>query len=165
MRFADAPEVEVETTITAPPSAVWPLVTDIQLPATFSPEFQGADWLDGADGPAPGARFQGRNRNENIGEWQVVCTVTDCVVERSFGWIVGDADAPIAAWRFDLQPTDDGGTVLRQWARMGPGRSGVTMMIDAYPDKEERIVEGRVAAWQRDMMANLAGIKALAEQG
>jgi uncharacterized protein YndB with AHSA1/START domain len=165
MRFADTPEVQVETTIAAPPSAVWPLVTDIQLPATFSPEFQGAEWLDGADGPAPGARFHGRNRNDAIGEWQVTCTVTDFEPERTYGWTVGDLDEPMARWRFDLEPTDDGGTLLRQWARLGPGQSGVTMMIERYPEKEERIVEGRIDAWRRDMTANVAGIKDLAEAG
>ena len=37
--------------VAAPPDAVWALVSDIQLPARFSAEFDGAEWLDGATGP------------------------------------------------------------------------------------------------------------------
>jgi hypothetical protein len=172
MRFADAPEVSVRTTVAAPPATVWAFVTDIGLPARFSPEFQGAEWLDGADGPELGARFRGRNHNERMGTWEVTCTVMWCEPGRTFGWVVGDVDAPIATWRFDLEPVAADGasdtdtaaaTVLRQWARMGPGPSGVTAAIASHPDAEERIVEGRIAGWRRDMTANLDGIRALAE--
>jgi hypothetical protein len=162
MRFDDAPEVSVETTVAAPPATVWAFVTDIGLPARFTSEFQGAEWLDGADGPGLGARFRGRNRNDTIGAWEVTCTVTDCDPGRSFGWVVGAPEHPAASWRFDLEPVGTG-TVLRQWARMGPGPSGVTMVIDTAPEHEEQIVGGRIAGWRRDMTATVEGIRALAE--
>jgi hypothetical protein len=59
-RFADGPVVQVATEIAASTDVVWGLVTDINLPSRFQDEFLGAEWLD--DGPAPGARFSGRNQ-------------------------------------------------------------------------------------------------------
>ena len=67
------PGTWVEVDIAAPVARVWELVTDIDLPARFSEEFQGGSWLD--DGPAPGARFVGRNQHPAIGEWEVECFV------------------------------------------------------------------------------------------
>ena len=51
VKYADSPMVEVAVDVDAPPSAVWALVTDVDLPARFSEEFQGGEWIDGA-GPA-----------------------------------------------------------------------------------------------------------------
>jgi hypothetical protein len=65
-------------------------------------------------------------------------------------------------WRFELTPRD-GGTQLRQWARMGPGFSLLRRAIAAMPEKEERIVAGRLREWQEGIEANLAALKELAE--
>ena len=53
--LATAPGVTVEIDIAAPPERIWELVSDINIPARFSNEFQGADWID-ADGPREGLR-------------------------------------------------------------------------------------------------------------
>ena len=47
---------------------------------------------------------------------------------------VGNPDGPVAVWRFDLTSATDG-TRLRYSARLGPGKSGVTMMIEREPDR------------------------------
>ena len=54
LHYRDCPTVEVELVISAEPEVVWALVADIQLPARFSSEFRGAQWLDGATGPTLG---------------------------------------------------------------------------------------------------------------
>lgn len=162
MRYADTPETEVAVDIAAPPARVWALVSDIALPARFSSELRGAEWLD--DGPALGARFVGRNEHSAIGTWETTCTVTRYEEGRVFEWTVGDVEAPAARWRFELEPTT-AGCRLRQWARMGPGRSGLTPAIERMPDKEERIVARRLEEWRTNMAANLEGIRQLAEAG
>ena len=161
VRYADKPTVEVTAEIAAAPQAVWSLVTDINLPARFSDEFQGAEWLDGAS-PARGARFVGRNGHAATGEWETTCTVMWFEPERTFGYVVNDVTDPAASWRFDLTPSGDG-TRLTMWAEMGPGRSGITYFIHKYPEREEEIVANRLLEWQRNMQATVAGIKALAE--
>jgi uncharacterized protein YndB with AHSA1/START domain len=164
MKYSDCPTVEVDVLIGASPDSLWNLVTDIDLPARFSNEFQGAAWLEGASGPTLGACFSGRNRHPAGGEWESTSTVVACEPERVFAWAVGDPDHPSASWRFELAP-EAGGTRLRQWAQMGPGRSGLTPAIEAMPDKEERIVARRLEEWRANMLATVEGIKALAEGG
>jgi len=71
--MADGPGVSVEVEIDAKPEQVWSLVSDIDLPARFSEEFMGAEWLDE---PAVGASFQGRNQIAGFREWTTTSTVT-----------------------------------------------------------------------------------------
>ena len=162
LRYADCPTTTAEATIAAPPSVVWPLVCDIQTPARFSSEFRGGEWLDGATGPALGARFRGHNFHDARGSWQTESTVCEFEPERAFGWAVGDPARPSARWRFTLQP-EGAGTRIRQWMQMGPGESGVSELIERMPDKEHRILRRRLAEHQTNMTATLAGIKSLAE--
>ncbi|MEM9565221.1 MAG: SRPBCC family protein [Actinomycetota bacterium] len=159
VKYADGPTAEITIEIEAPPAAVWPIVTDINTPAAFSDEFQGADWVD--DGPAIGARFEGHNRRESM-EWTVPCTVTGFEPERLFEWTVGDVADKVARWRFELTPTD-AGSQLRFDAEMGPGRSGLTPMIERNPEAEEAIVEMRLGHWRENMTNTVEGIKVLAE--
>ena len=161
-RYADGPSVEVEILIDAPAAQVWALVTDLNLPARFSPEFIGAEWID--EGPALGARFVGRNAHPSLGEWETTSWVTRFEPARTFGWAVSDPDHPSASWWFELEDTG-AGVRLRQGGRMGPAPSGLSIAIAAMPDKEERIVARRLAEWERNMRATLEGIKALAEAG
>ena len=162
LRLSDCPTAEVSVVIAAAPRAVWPLVLDVQLPARFSSEFQGAQWLDGATGPALGARFRGRNYHPARGEWESISTICDYQPERQLGWSVGSPEFPAARWRFVLEP-DSGGTRLTQWVQLGPGPSGISDVIESMPDKESRILHRRLAEHRANMQATIAGIKTLAE--
>lgn len=164
MRYADGPTVEVEIHIDAPASRVWELVSDIELPARFSAEFQGARWLDGATGPAVGTKFEGTNEHPRVGTWTTTSYVVACEPERILAWNVTDPDQPSASWRYELEPEGDG-TRLKQWMRMGPARSGLNIAIDAMPDREEEIVARRQQEHTRNMTLTLEGIKSLAESG
>jgi hypothetical protein len=155
MKYADGPTVEVQAVIDAPPKAVWALVSDITTPTRFSEELQEARWIDDQ-------RFVGRSFHPATGEWETTCSVVARRPEREFGWVVGDPAQPSAAWRFTLEPAD-GGTLLRQWMRMGPAPSGLTPAIEARPDKEERIVARRLDEHRANMQATVDGIKRLAE--
>ncbi|MEV6734992.1 SRPBCC family protein [Streptomyces sp. NPDC051364] len=174
MRYAEGPSVCCDVYVEAAPSQVWGLVTDIGLPARLSPELQRAEWLDGAEGPAVGARFAGYNRHRMIGEWRTVSHVVLLEDQRVFGWAVVDPDGrygdpvpdpalPLATWRFELDP-EGAGTRLRQIARIGPGRSGVSLAIDRTPEREEEILAFRLAELRANMEATLRGLKALAEE-
>lgn len=166
-RYADGPSVEIEVVVDAAVADVWALVTDINLPARFSAEFLGAEWVDAEaseSSPGLGARFVGRNRHVSLGEWETTSWVNRYVPLREFGWAVSDPAHPSATWWFELGGTD-GAVRLRHGARMGPAPSGLTIAIDAMPDKEERIVARRLEEWERNMRATLEGIKTKAETG
>ncbi|SOB79841.1 SRPBCC family protein [Streptomyces sp. 1331.2] len=190
MRYADGPGTQCEVFVEAPLERVWELVTDIGLPARLSPELHRVAWLDGADGPAPGARFEGHNRRAGMPDWRTVSEVTeltgaddradaagaaDAAGHRVFAWAVMDADGrygepvsepagALARWRFDLT-AEDGGTRLRESVVIGPGRSGVSLAIDARPEYEEKIVDFRLGELRTGMTATLEGVKSAAEQG
>ncbi|MEU3559987.1 SRPBCC family protein [Kitasatospora sp. NPDC006786] len=187
MRYADGPGTRCEVFVGAPVERVWELVTDIGLPARLSPELHRVAWLDGADGPAPGARFEGHNTRAGMPDWRTVSEVTELTGpaggtgpagpdgRRVFAWGVMDADGrygepvsdlggALARWRFELTPEGDG-TRLRQSVVIGPGRSGASLVIDAKPELEEKIVDFRLNELRTGMTATLEGIKALAELG
>ncbi len=161
--YADTPAVAAQIYIEAPPERVWPLVSDIFLMPGLSGELQEVAWLDGVTGPAVGCRFAGRNANAALGSWETVSTVVECDEPRCFAWVVGDPGHPSTSWRFTLRP-DGAGTVLEQWMQMGPARSGLSLAIDAMPDKEAKIVFVRLRELEGAMKHNLAAIKELAER-
>ncbi|HXW43438.1 MAG TPA: SRPBCC family protein [Streptosporangiaceae bacterium] len=161
-KYADGPTAEVETWIDAPPRVVWTIVTDVESMPQMSTELQSVRWCDDAAGPALGSRFVGTSRHEALGEWSTTSHVVECEPLRAFAWAVADPENPSATWRFTLQESG-GGTVLRQWMRMGPARSGLSLAIDAMPDKEDKIVFVRMREFETAMTGTVAAIKQRAE--
>ncbi len=66
---------EASIVMDAPPDDVWALVADVTRMGEWSPENKGAEWLDGATGPAVGARFKGRNQRGKS-RWSTKCEIT-----------------------------------------------------------------------------------------
>ena len=174
MRYADGPAVECEVHVEADQARVWELVTDIELPARFSPELRRVRWLDGASRPVVGARFEGHNHNSLLGEWRTVSYVVELELLRVFGWAVVDSDGrfggstvdprtPMATWRLDLA-RQTGGIRLRHSVLIGPARSGLSLAIDRMPENEEAFVQRRLADLRAGIQDTLRGIKTLAEQ-
>lgn len=164
MKLSDAPTTSAEIEIHAPAEKVWPIIADLQTPALSSSEFAGAEWLDGVTEPVVGARFVGRNAHEAIGEWETTCTVTVVDEPHELAYVVGDHSHPGAVWRYLIEPFDRGQrVVLRQFAQIGPGPSGLSPAIERMPEKEARIVERRLGEHHANMVANLEQIKKLAE--
>ncbi len=159
--LADGPGTVVEVDIAgAEPADVWPHVIDVELPARFSEEFLGADWVEGCDGPAPGATFVGRNRHPAVGEWEVPCFVDVFEEETAFGWRTSDPEDPGARWRFDLQRII-GATRLRFGVALGPGPSGLSWLIAREPHDEPRFINGRLRELRTNMQRVVDGIEAL----
>jgi len=160
--LSDEHGVVVETDIDASTERVWEIVSDINMAAEFSEEFQGAVWDDPQSPPGVGSTFTGSNRHPAIGEWQVRSWITHHEEPRQFGWAVADPESPGAQWRFDIEQVP-GGTRLRFLLTLGPGPSGLSVPIEAMPDKEPRILANRQDGHQANMLATVAGVKSLAE--
>jgi len=159
---ADGAGVTVEVDVDAPPEAIWPFISDIDLPARFSDEFRGAEWT--SPEPGVGATFLGRNRNERMGDWEVVCHIVDHQQDRVFAWNSADPVDAAAQWRFELVPLA-GATRLRFSMVLGPGPSGLTSLIEAIPDKEQKIMANRQAGQKANMLRCVEGIRDLVEKG
>ena len=162
--IAAGPGVTVEIDIAAPPERVWEFISDINISARFSKEFQGADWID-SDGPKEGALFQGRNRRTDVNrEWETRSWVVECDAPNVFAWNVNDRDEPSAKWRFELEKIP-GGTRLRQRFIFGQRLSATGTAMVENPEQAEQILASRQEQHRGNMMLNLRGIKELAEQG
>ncbi|MDA8371110.1 MAG: SRPBCC family protein [Nocardiopsaceae bacterium] len=162
MRYTDAPSTETEIHISAPLERVWEVATDITVYARPGGELQHTRWADGVSGPRLGARFIGRNRNPHIGEWETTSVVVEFDPPWAFAWDVLNKGEAMATWRFDLRPLETG-TVLRQWVRIGPAPSGLSMFIERNPDKEEELIARRLAELRGNMAGTLEVIRGLAE--
>ena len=158
------PGVEVHAAVGAPVARVWDIISDITLMPEFSNELQSVAWAEGFDGPSLGAQFLGTNEHPAIGVWTTRCHIVEFEPPHVFEWAVGDPAGPAAVWRIELRPATDG-TRLRYTARLGPGKSGVTMLIDREPDRARQIVANRLRQFLANMQATVTGIKKLAESG
>lgn len=158
VRYRDCPTAEATVRIATDEASAWAAVTDIALPTRTSPELRAVRWLDGATSPTVGARFEGDNANDALGEWTTTCTVTEVEPGRRWVYDVGTAEGAWSTWGFEVDPASDG-VIVRQWVRMGPARSGLNIAIDAMPDKEARIVARRLDDHRRAMQSTLDRLK------
>lgn len=71
--------------IEAPIERVWELVSDVRRVGEWSVECTACEWVADATGPAPGARFRGRNRR-NGSRWTRTCEVVAVEAPRRFVW-------------------------------------------------------------------------------
>ena len=162
--IAALPGVTVEVDIAASPERVWDLVSDINISARFSNEFQGAEWVD-SDGPQEGASFIGHNKRIDVNrEWDTTSWVVACDPPLVFAWNVNDRDEPSAQWRFELEKIP-GGTRLRQRLVIGPSLSATGHAMKDNPDQAEQILASRQEQHRGNMALNLNGIKETAEKG
>jgi hypothetical protein len=100
----------------APAEAIWPVVTDVTGIGRFSPETFEAEWLDGATGPAVGARFRGHVKRNGWGPvYWTTCEVVACERERDFAFAVITAGRPVNTWRYRLEPAGDGTDVTESF--------------------------------------------------
>lgn len=101
----------------APAGRVWDLVADVTRIGEFSPETFEAQWLDGAAGPAAGARFRGHVRRNGRGPvYWTTCTVVASDPGREFAFkVTGPGGATLNTWRYELRQGTDGTDVTESF--------------------------------------------------
>ena len=144
--------------IGAPPEALWALVTDVTRTGEWSPENTGAVWLDGATGPAVGARFKGSNRRGRT-KWATTCQVTVADPGREFVFVTGRAQKPETRWRFILQPEGDGATRVTESFELVKPLGAVSNFVTRLTTG----VRDRRADLEANVRSSLARIKEIAE--
>lgn len=75
----------VEVVVDATVEEVWQVVSDVTRVGEWSHECHTARWLDGADAPAPGVRFRGRNRT-GWARWGRTCEIVALDPPRVVVW-------------------------------------------------------------------------------
>jgi uncharacterized protein YndB with AHSA1/START domain len=107
---------KVTVHMAAPPEKVWDLVADVTKIGRYSPETFEAEWVDGATGPAVGAKFRGHVKRNGKGPvYWTTCSVTECVPGRVFAFGVGPENKPLNVWRYELEPAGDGTDVTESF--------------------------------------------------
>ena len=116
-------EISVTRSMAAPAEVVYDLVADVTRMGEWSPENRGGQWVDGATGPAVGARFKGRNKRKAV--WSTTCTVTEAERGRAFAFEVGTAKRVDTRWRYRFVPVAEGCEVTESFEIVTvPGLAG-----------------------------------------
>jgi hypothetical protein len=138
--------------IDAPPDAVYALVSDITRMGEWSPETVKAEWIEGATGPAAGARFKGTNKLGFL-RWSTKPMVEVADPGREFTFVTMFRSEKETRWSYRLAPAGDGTDVTESWEELSQiPIIGRLMMNDR---RERQLTEG--------CAKTLARIKAAAE--
>ena len=130
--------------IAAPADRLWSMVTDVTRIGEWSPEAARAEWIDGATGPAVGARFRGHNRRGRT-RWSTTCEVIECEVGAVFAFATGGAAKPETIWRFRFQPASGGTEVTETFELVKPlgfFSNLVTRVTTGVKDRRADLEEG-----------------------
>ncbi len=98
--------------IAATPDVVYAVVSDLTRMGDFSPECLGVEWLDGATGPRPGARFVGHNRR-GPRSWSLEGRVLTAERGKAFSFATEWRGHDSTSWTYGLEAAD-GGTKLTE---------------------------------------------------
>jgi hypothetical protein len=106
---------QVEATSTAPPEAVWAIVSDVTRIGEWSHECREAGLLDGAKAPAPGVRFQGRNTIGRV-RWARTNEMVRVDAPREFAWrtVPSRMYPDSTEWTISIEPVAGGGCRITQ---------------------------------------------------
>jgi uncharacterized protein YndB with AHSA1/START domain len=103
-----------EATTTASPDAVWRILSDPARIGEWSHETCDGDWLDGAAGAKPGARFRARNQ-AGRSKWHRVSEIVEADAPRVFAWrtVPSPVYRDSTEWRITLEPVDGGTRIVQ----------------------------------------------------
>jgi polyketide cyclase/dehydrase/lipid transport protein len=137
-------EGQVTIHINAAPGVVFALVSDVTRMGDWSPETTNCEWVDGATGPAVGAKFRGTNKLWFY-SWSTTPTITSCEPGRLF---VFDAGGTI--WTYSFTDSN-GGTSVTESFRV---ESTVSKLYTIGPRRTQMI---------KGMQRTLEALKSAAE--
>jgi hypothetical protein len=153
---APDPADVVQLRIEASPEVLYDLVSDPANMGRLSPECTGGRWLDGASGPAVGARFKGTNKR-GIARWSTKCTVVAAERGREFAFEVGESGMQ---WRYRFEPDGTGTLVTESRTASKPypfiAKAFTTVLLGGVERHAQELRAGMAATLQR--------LKVLAEE-
>jgi hypothetical protein len=149
---------EVDIVVAAPAQDLYAMVADVTRMPEFSPEVVSCRWLDGATGPAVGARFEAVNQGPAGKRWKNRPVVTVAEPGREFVFVRTEPLAGSIAWRYRFEPEGTGTRVVEGYEVHRPVRRLGWLVI-------EKVFQGgdRRAALRSGMGTTLDRLKAAAE--
>ncbi len=129
--------------IQRPVGDVFAAVTDVSRMGEWSPECTGGEWVEGATGPALGAKFAGHN-HVAIKKWTTISEVTDYQADAVFEFLA----AGQSTWRYEFAATDTGTHVTESFSY--PPTGGVRgFFYDTVLRRESGMTKGMNTTLQR----------------
>ena len=143
--------------IDAPPEKVYAVITDVTRMGEWSPETVKGEWLDGATGPAVGARFKGTNRRGLV-RWSTKPRVLVADEGREFAFATDVRGKDLTKWSYTFEP-DGGGAKVTESFEMLEDVPGAIVFAEKYIMR----IKDRKADLEKDMAKTLKRIKAAVE--
>jgi uncharacterized protein YndB with AHSA1/START domain len=116
------PDLEVSRDIVASPSIVFAALTDVTRMGEWSPETYLAEWNEGCDGAALGAKYTGHNRNGDK-EWSIEAEIVDFVANERFFFDCNSRGFVFSKWGYTIEATDSGCRVTEYWQDLRPAEA------------------------------------------
>jgi hypothetical protein len=134
---------------------VYAIVTDVAQMGRLSPECTGGRWLDGATGPAVGARFKGSNKR-GFARWSTTNRVVEAEPGRAFSFETNQSGT---RWTYRMEPDGTGTLVTESRAAFKDrpliAKVFATLLLGGIDDHEDELRDG--------MRQTLERLKAVAE--
>jgi uncharacterized protein YndB with AHSA1/START domain len=149
----------VSLEMAAAPEAVYDLVSDVTRMGQWSPETVKAEWIDGATGPAVGARFKGTNKI-GFARWSTKPRVVAAERGREFAFVTEFRGAENTKWTYRFEPSGSGTKVTESFELVAD-----TMKAIDFAERYVMRIKDRKAYLEDGMRRTLERIKAAAERG
>ena len=143
----------------AAPDIIYALVADVTRTPEFSPEIIECRWLDGATGPAVGARFKGRNKMPNRPAFSNKPIVTLAEPGHTFAFERTEPFGGTVEWRYEFVPDHDGTTVTESYTVTKPVSRFGWFIIGTLAGRSDRRSD-----LHRGMVETLERIRQVAER-
>jgi len=143
--------------VDAPPAKVYDTVTDVTRMGEWSPETVRCEWLDGATGPAVGARFKGSNKNGII-RWSTKPSVV-VADGQEFAFVTEFRGKDSTKWTYRFEPEGDGTKLTESFELMNDMPGAINFL-----EKHVMRIKDRKANLEQNMQSTLERIKAAVEK-
>ncbi|WP_448627815.1 SRPBCC family protein [Geodermatophilus sp. URMC 64] len=150
----------VSIVVDAAPEVVYDLVADVTRTPEFSPEIDRCTWLDGATGPATGARFEAVNRTPNARfRFRNRPRVVVADRGREFAFARTEPFGGTLTWRYRFEPEGTGTRVTESYEVPRPVSRIGWLIIERLGGSTDRRAELR-----RGMETTLRRLREAAER-
>ena len=105
----------VDRHIEASPEALYALVADVTRTPELTSDIVRFEWLDGATGPAVGARFKAINKQGNKPSWSNKPVITVLEPGREVAWSRTELIGGTLEWRYRFEPEGTGTRVTESY--------------------------------------------------
>jgi plastocyanin len=128
----------VDRYVEASPEALYDLVADVTRTPEITPDIVRVEWLDGATGPAVGARFKAINTVGRGPSWSNKPVMVTVEPGREIAWARTEPFGGTVEWRYRFEPEGTGTRVTESYEVTKPLRLMGWFIIGTLYGKKDR---------------------------